>query len=106
MSTDSGVLFIPSCLLMLFGLLIVILGIVLWKKQKVTWASSHSNVKKKDAKAFTKMVGQCTIGCGISIILMGLFWAINQILVGYIAFTICVVVSLVIYFMAQSKYNS
>ena len=90
---------------MIFGLIVAVLGIVIWERQLVRYISVHSHVHKQDIKAFTKTVGQSTIGFGISIFCMGLFWAMDQMLIGFIAFAICFIVSLVIYFKAQKKYN-
>lgn len=106
MSTGSGVLFGVAFLLMIIGLLTVVLGIFIWKKKLVSLVSMHSEVKEKDIEAFTKVVGQSTIGFGIAIIFMGLFFVINRILLGFIIFAICMIVSLVIYFIAQNKYNN
>jgi hypothetical protein len=91
--------------LALMGLLVSIIGIIIWKKQKFTWVSMHSNLKKNDIEAFTKNVGQSTIGIGFSVLFMGIFFALNLMIVGFIAFAVFFIASFNIYLMAQSKYN-
>lgn len=101
MTTIIGV----GCFLLVFGLLIVALGIVLWKKQKTGWVSTNANVKEKDVKAFTRMSGQATIGIGISVACWGFFWIMRQTITALIVFGAVFVVSMVIYFIAQKRYN-
>jgi hypothetical protein len=96
---------IVGCLLMLFGLIIIVLGIVLWKKQEATWVSMHANVTEEDIEAFTKMCGQSTIGIGISVFCMGLFFALHLMIIGAILFAICFILSFTVYVIAQTKYN-
>jgi len=96
---------IVGMILMTLGLMVALLGIVIWKKQLITYISVHSNVHKEDIKAFTKTVGQSTVGFGFSIFCMGLFWAIDWMLMGFIVFLICFISSLILYYEAQSHYN-
>jgi uncharacterized membrane protein len=92
-------------LLFLLGFIIITIGIVLSKKQKINWVSVHSKVKKKDTPIFTKMIGLSTIGVGISVELWGLFWVIHQLLMGLILFGIAFVISMVFYFRTQKLYD-
>lgn len=92
-------------LLLLFGIIIIAVGILLWKNQKIQWVSVHSNVKEKDVPVFTKMVGQSTIGVGISVGLWGCFWIIRQLLVGPILFGVVFIISMIFYFKTQKLYD-
>jgi hypothetical protein len=94
-----------SSVFILYGFLMAALGLIIWKKQKVNWVSSHAYVNQKDIAAFTKMVGECAIGIGISFFVLGFFGAINMFFVGLILFGIGFVASLFVYIAAQKKYN-
>jgi amino acid transporter len=78
-------LVLVSLMLILFGFIVVLLGVIIWKKKKMAWVSSHSNVKQNNVKLFTRIVGQSTIGFGVSICCMGVLWAINWLTVEFIA---------------------
>lgn len=80
-------------------------ALIVWKKREITWVSMHSNIKNEDIEAFTKAIGQGTIGTGILVFCMGIFWAIDFIPMGIIVFAICFIVLFTIYFKAQKKYN-
>jgi len=106
------VMLIIGIMMCLFGLLIVLIGIPIEKKQWVSAASQYRYVKEKDAKAFTKMVGTATVGfglsmifIGISLVCMGVFSSIYILLFGIVIFILTFVLSLTIYFNAQLKYN-
>jgi hypothetical protein len=77
----------------------------LWKKQKIQWVSVHSKVKEKDVSVFTKMVGQSTIGIGISVGLWGYFWIIRQLLAGSMLFGVVFIILMIFYFKAQKLYD-
>lgn len=92
-------------LLLLFGLILIVIGICLWKKKKLHWISVHSNVRRKDVSAFTRMVGQSTIGIGVSVGLWGFCWIIRRLVMGPVLFGMGFVFSMVLYFRAQKRYN-
>jgi hypothetical protein len=92
--------------LVLIGVMIAALGIVLWKRQKIRWVSVHSRVKGKDIPMFTKMVGQSTIGVGVSAGLMGCLWIMHRYLVGIILWGLVFIASMTVYFKAQKRYDS
>lgn len=47
----------------LFGLLFLIIGLLIWKKQKITFIHSYHypNVTKENQKAYTKKMGRALI---------------------------------------------
>lgn len=92
--------------LLILGLVIILLGICLWKKQKINWVSTHSHVKHGDVEAFTRMVGQSTIGIGFSVFCLGLFSVIGWIQMGTAVFAVLFILSFAVYCKAQRKYNS
>lgn len=102
---DKMVIQVIGILLLLLGIIVIAVGTLLWKKQKIQWVSVHSNVKGKDVSVFTKVVGQSTIGIGISVGLWGCFWIIRQLLVGSLLFVFVIIISLIVYFKAQKLYD-
>ena len=75
------------------GILCIVLGAVLWKKQKVSLVHEYhyKNVKKDDIPAYTRLLGIGLIAIGAGICVAGLFnwlessfWWIPM-LVGFIA---------------------
>lgn len=93
--------------LMILGLAVSAMGLVIWRKQmlKLIHSYHYSNVKQEDRQAYTKAMGQATIVVGVSIFAMGLFFALKLILIGIIAFFAIFMVSIVLFCVAQKKYN-
>ena len=88
------------------GALCIVLGIVLWKKQKVSLVHEYhyKNVKKEDIPAYTRLLGIGLILIGIGICGTGLlnlfessFWWIPM-LIGFAA-------GIIVMNKAQKKYN-
>ncbi|MBQ6165759.1 MAG: DUF3784 domain-containing protein [Clostridia bacterium] len=88
------------------GLLCIVLGIVLWKKQKVSLVHDYHyrNVKIEDIPAYTRLLGIGLILIGVGICVTGIvnlfessFWWI-PILIGFVA-------GLLVMNRAQKKYN-
>ncbi len=88
------------------GAVCVILGLLLWIKQKVSILHDYhyKNVRKEDIPAYTRQMGTGLIIIGAGIILTGLLnlaysslWWV-PLLVGF-------VLGLIVLYMAQRKYN-
>ena len=88
------------------GLLCIVLGLVIWKKQKVSLVHEYhyKNVKKEDIPAYTRLLGIGLILIGIGICGTGLlnlfessFWWIPM-LIGFAA-------GIIVMNKAQKKYN-
>ena len=88
------------------GALLVILGLLIWKKQKVSILHDYhyKNVKKSDIPAYTRQVGigLLIIGCGI--IITGLLNLANSSL-WWISLVAGIIIGLIILYKAQKKYN-
>lgn len=97
---------IISSFLIFFGFLIVILGIVIWVKQNTMLISRSANVKEENVKSFTKITGISTMGIGLSLAIMGIFWAFRLMLIGILLFLICLALSFYLYVVAQKRYNN
>ncbi|MFT9078065.1 hypothetical protein [Ethanoligenens sp.] len=87
------------------GVLVVVLGIVIWKKQKLEWINPHYNVKFQDIGDFTRISGFSTIGMGFSMLISGVLWLSQLVGIGIIVFVICIALSLAMFIAAQIKYN-
>ena len=88
------------------GAALVILGILLWKKQMVSILHDYhyKNVKKEDLPAYTRQVGIGLIVIGAGIIITGLlnlayssFWWVS-LLAGF-------GLGIIVIYRAQKKYN-
>ena len=89
------------------GALLAVLGLLTWKKQKVTILHDYHyrNVKKEDLPAYTRAmgIGQVIIGAGLC--LTGLLRLVTESMAAWVPFVIALVVGLVIFHKAQMKYN-
>jgi hypothetical protein len=58
----------------LIGTIIVIIGLILWKKQRIGLIHDYhyTKVKTEDIKPYTKAMGKATIATGLSTMLMGI----------------------------------
>ncbi len=56
------------------GLLLTVLGLLIWKKQKITLIHDYHtrNVRKRDVPAYTRLVGLALVVFGAGIALTGL----------------------------------
>lgn len=89
------------------GVLCIALGIIIWKKQKITLIHDYhyKNVKKEDVGAYTKQMG-------IGLILIGTGSCVTEVINlatksewGWIAFTIGFIAGIIFMHKAQRKYN-
>ncbi len=88
------------------GSLCIILGLVIWKKQKVSLVHDYhyQNVKKEDLPAYSRLLGIGQILIGIGICVTGLLnWLKSSLwwipmLIGFIA-------GFIVLNKAQKKYN-
>ena len=55
------------------GLLCIALGLIVWKKQKITLVHDyhHRHVKKEDVPAYTRLIGIGLIVMGVGILICG-----------------------------------
>ena len=88
------------------GLLCAILGLLLWKKQRLSLLHDYhyKNVKKEDIPAYTRRMGIGLLVIGIGVAASGLLQLVNSNL-WWIALAAGFAAGLVILFKAQKKYN-
>ena len=82
----------------IIGILMIIFGILIWKKQKISLLHSYhyKNVKKENISAYCKNMGIANVLIGLSIIFMGIFTYFEYETIAYIFFTLGFIVSIYI----------
>ena len=94
-------------ILLISGLLFLILGWLIWKKEKISLIHDYHyvNVSEKDKKNYTKMMGKATCLMGIGILLTGIIDWITSSSYAWFAFGIGFGGGLVIMLITKKKYN-
>ncbi len=90
----------------LVGLLCIVLGVLLWKKQMISILHDYhyKHVKQKDIPAYTKQIGIGLILVGAGILITGV---LNLFYSAYwwVALVAGFVSGLIVMYKAQKKYN-
>ena len=88
------------------GALCIVLGLLLWKKQKITLLHDYhyKHVKKEDIPAYSRQMGMGLIVIGTGIFMTGLFSLVNSSL-WWIPLVAGFVLGIIILYRAQKKYN-
>ena len=88
------------------GALCVVLGLLVWKKQKVSILHDYhyKNVRKSDLPAYTRQIGIGLIIIGLGIIITG-FLNLADSSLWWISLLAGFIVGLIILYKAQKKYN-
>ena len=99
---------IEAVIYSIVGIIMIILGFLTWKKQKISIIHSYhyQNVKTEDIPAYTRLmgIGQIVIGAGLCVTaLLGLLT--QSISLSLIGFTVSLVIGIIIFHIAQMKYN-
>ena len=89
------------------GVLCIALGMIIWKKQKVTLIHDYhyKNVKKEDVGAYTKQMGFGLILIGIGIGVTEVINLVTKSGWGWIAFGVGFITGIIFMHKAQKKYN-
>ena len=90
------------------GIMLIVFGYLIWKKDKVGLIHSYhySKVKDSDKKAYAEKFGKGIIFCGVGSCLMGIVESIsNRASLGIIAFVLFFIIGFIFIIIAQKKYN-
>ena len=89
------------------GLLCIILGLLLWKKQKLSVLHDYhyQNVKQEDIPAYSRAMGIGLILIGAGICLTGVIDLLTRSALCWIAFVAGFAAGMIIMGKAQKKYN-
>ena len=92
---------------MVVGLLCVVLGLLIWKKQMITLVHDYhyKNVQKSDVPAYTRLIGIGLLLIGIGTCLTGIINLAFQTDAGWIAFGVGFIAGIWLMSKAQMKYN-
>ena len=89
------------------GVLLIVLGLVTWKKQKIDLLHDYhtKNVKAQDVPAYTRAmgIGQIVIGAGLCV--TGILSVFVQSPVSLLALVPGLVAGILIFHKAQMRYN-
>ena len=89
------------------GVLFLVLGTVLWKKQRIDlvheWHTRH--VKKEDVPAYTRLMGQALIAIGVGCVLTGLVACVLEQTLGWAAMPLGFAAGFALICKAQRRYN-
>ena len=88
------------------GLLCIVLGFLIWKKQKLSLIHDYHyrNVKEEDVPSYTRQIGSGLIIIGSGILLTGMLDLLNSSL-WWIPLIIGFSLGLIVIIKAQKKYN-
>lgn len=100
---------IPLIIVSFIGVIIVIVGIILWKKQKITIIHDYhyNKIKIEDIKPYTEAMFKATIVAGMTVILVAIVMMITT--TSYVVYLITIlgtIVFTIMFYMAQKKYLS
>lgn len=94
-------------LLSIIGLLFIIMGLVIWKKQKISLINSinSSKVSAENTPTFTALIGKALIIMGIGMILTGVFDYGTLSIWGWLFFTAAFTIGMIMMIYATKNYN-
>ena len=89
------------------GAILIVLGFLTWKKQKVSILHSYhyQNVKEEDLPAYTKSMGIGQIVIGIGLCLTGVVRLFTLDKISWAPAIVLGIIGLAIFHKAQMKYN-
>ena len=89
------------------GALCVVLGLIIWKKQKINLVHDYQyrNVKDADKPAYCRQMGFSIIFIGVAIGLDGVANLFEWETFGYLSLAVGIIGGLVIMHRAQKQYN-
>ena len=93
-------MFAELFILLPVGVLFIVLGLLIWKKEKITLIHDYhwDRVKEEDKSAYTALIGKGVFIIGVCAAVTNTGW-------GWLAFTAGFVVSVVLFLRAQFRYN-
>lgn len=98
---------VEAIIVAMIGIIFVILGYLVCKKEKITLLHSYhyEKVSPGSKKAFCKISGFGIISIGIGLLVTAIIIGITDSALSFIAFTVGFVVGLVLLIYAGIKYN-
>lgn len=90
-----------------FGIIIIVLGIVIWKKQCVNLIhdNRYKRASRKDKKEYSSKIGKSVIVMGTGMFLNGIFDIFTDTEFGWVIFIITFIFSMMTIISTQNKFN-
>ena len=98
---------IASIILGLVGSVLIVLGYLIWKKEKISLFHDYhyEKVSEEDKKAFCTISGIGVVLIGIGILTTAIIIGITDSLLSFVAFAVGFVVGLIMLIYAGIRYN-
>ena len=98
---------IATVIVTLIGIICIILGYLMWKKEKISLLHSYhyDKVTEDDKKAFCTISGIGIIIIGLGLLITGLIIAITDSGWSFISFAVSFFIGLILLLFAGAKYN-
>ena len=92
---------------MAVGILCIVFGLLIWKKQKVSLLHDwhYKNVRTVDIPAYARMIGVGLIIIGTGICLTGIINLAFQTILSLIALGVGFIFGIIVLYKAQKRYN-
>lgn len=98
---------IPEIIVAAVGILLSVLGLLIWKKEMISILHSYhyDKVSPEDKSSFCRLSGIGVLVMGISMIISGVFAAITDSASSFIFFAVGFIAGLIMLITAGAKYN-
>ena len=89
------------------GILLIILGYLLWKKEKISILHDYhyNKVSSENRETFCKLSGIGLIVTGVGLVITAVMLGISDSAYSFICFAVCFIAGLVLLIVAGMKYN-
>lgn len=97
----------PVLIFAVVGIIFLVLGLFIWKKEKIELLHSYhrDKVKEEDKKAFCKISGIGTFIMGAGMIITAVIVGITESVWSFAIFAVYFIVGLAMLIIAGAKYN-
>lgn len=98
---------ITGILLAILGIILIRIGLVIWKKQKTEWIIRHHMDKVRDEhkQAYCRLCGIGILICGIGFAVSGVWMLFTTELCSWIPMAAGLVTGILILFVSVARYN-
>ena len=103
----EAIMIITMIILGLSGIMLIVMGYLLWKKQRITLLHEYhyNKVSEKDKKAFCMISGIGVLSVGIGLLITGIVAIVTDSVWSFIFFGAGFFVGLIMLVYAGIKYN-
>ena len=106
-SFGGAFMLIELIILLIMGIAFLIIGWLIWKKEKITLIHEYhwDKVSEENKAAYTAMIGKGTLLIGIGMILTGVIDYLTHTGWGWVSFGACFIIGLTLMILAGIRYN-